>query len=443
MTKFIYLPNDCLRQLFETMPWNELCGLQSVSGDYRVIADRVFIDKYADHIEIDDLMKNILNDEQIVTCFGGLIKKLTVTGCFFHELNTSILEKISEYCSNNLKELRLVCFNFDKVAFTHLTKIFDKLESFQLHFSELTVPQSYIDFQKLLSVGKNIKELSIISNHCCNQTINGKFLNRKLPSLEKVEIIAARLQDEKTLGLFFKKNSQIKRFIYMPCSPPVTSSKSWLDQMTNFATNLKDLSVRLMPNDNSFEVKKLTKLNRIEINCMESEKTLLSIVKQLAVTNTVEVLSLWSVTITAELLAELEKMIKLQTLELRELKSKYDVKELVPALRKMKYLSELRLDYTTINCFGDVRQIYENCKSIKRLMLCDLRCSEKLPGKSETTPWLKRRRDLNMMPGSVLTIFVNAFYLGYLPQEALHFNGIQFKPFTSKLDEVLSALHTK
>lgn len=398
------------------------------------MVDNFFIKKSAQRVQFDDLWTDIIGAERALACFGHLIKKISVNGCMMLDINTSVMQSINQHCST-LEELRLSCFTFDETGFTKIRNALSQLKSFQLHFSG---HGDKSDFKQLMKFATNLEELSIISRFGNRKTIDVEFLNQKLPSLKKLEIIGAKLSNKKILGQFFKKNPQIKKFNYLPFDK---AARQWLEMIIKYVPNIEEIYVCVNSGYDIMNLAEMPKLRRIVIDCKDNEKRLVELLKHLAEQNTIEALGLWSVTMTKELCSELAKFTELQTLELRMVKTDYDSEKLVGYLKKLTHLIELRLDHSTIHSFRDVRPIFNNCTSIERLFLCNLHFIDHAPKPSETTNWrAKRTRKAMLTESKGLDVFVNTIYLDGGLADEFPTGSIAFKPFENKLHEKYNIL---
>ncbi|XP_055326955.1 uncharacterized protein LOC129580505 [Sitodiplosis mosellana] len=425
-TDFNDLCETSLLNVMEYLSVEELCVVKGVCRRLRKMASRTFERRYAGAVHFDDLMFNMPEIVRIIKCFGPIINSVTVNGSIAWELNTSILTMLTQKCSK-LKKLKLICYHFDKPEMAIMKTLVQHLETIELLYCTIATKHG-VNYNVFLKVADELRELVFIGR---DQEVDLKFLNKKFSSMQKLTIISARLTDEEVLGHFLRKNRSIKHFNYMP-NVPLSYGRSWTSSFDNIVPRLTDISIDLNKNiDYVYLFSSFTQLRRVVISCQGYSEPIHDVVSQLAKMNTLKVLGLWKFGFR-ELLT-LPKVNNIETLELRKIKSLFDLKALSHELNKQwGHVKNLYLDHTAVRDANDIEVLVNSVMQVKNLFLCDLRGFFIMPTATKYYLWCSNR----MMP---LNIFVDSHYLMQHTVSDPN-QTIVFQPFKDRICQMVNVI---
>lgn len=421
------LSESALLEVMEYLSLEELCVSKGVCRRFRKAANQTFERRYAGEVHFDDLIFNMPEIVCTINCFNPLIKSVIVNGSVAWELNTSILTMLIKKC-NQLKKIRLICFQFDKDEMPIMKTLVQRLETIELLYCTMATKRG-VNYNVFLKLAEKMKELVIIGHE---QEIDLKCLNKRWAAMNKLEIISARLTDEEVLGHFLNKNPLVKYFSYMP-NALRSSGRPWVDPTNiNFATNLTEISIELNKNiDYDFIFHSLKKLQRIVIRNQGYDKPIHNIISHLAKLKTLKVVGLWNINFCDFL--TLPKLNNIHTLELREIKSVFELKNMIYVLNK-NWLSvkNLYLDHSLVRHAKDVEVFVENVDQLENLFLCNMRGFFIIPNIMQYNIWCSRR----MNP---LNIFVDSRH--FMEYTTIDQNQeIVFKPFKSRIIQMVNVI---
>lgn len=426
VTNFNDLCDTFLLDVMKYLTIEELCVVKGVCRRLCKMAIKTFARRHAGAVHFDDLIFNMPEIVRIIRCFGPIIKSATVNGSIAWDLNTSILTMLTQKC-RKLKKLRLVCFNFDKPEMSIMKTLVQSLQTIELLFC--TVADKYgVNHSVFLKTADEMKELMIIGH---DQMIDLKCLNKRWTAMEKLIVISAKLTDEEVLGHFLRKNRAIKHFSYMP-NAPLSCGRSWIDSFDNIAPYLSEICIELNKNNDYVQLfSSLTKLQRVVIRCQGYNGPIHDIFAQLAKINSLKVIGLWNISFPEFL--TLPKLSNIETLELREIKSLFDLKTMTNEINKQWCnVENLYLDHTTIRDVNDVEVLVKNVKQLKNMFLCNIRGFFIIPDAIQYNIWCSIRTN-------PLNIFVDS---RYLTQQTISdpSQNIVFQSFKNRTSEMVNVI---
>lgn len=411
------LDNNVLLKLFERFSLDDLCTMKGICTRFRMLAIKSFKQNHANNMVFDNPIENMVQTTRIIKCFGQRITSITIEGSVAWDLNLSTLQLIAQHCGCKLVKLRLICFNFDKQAVAVLKTMSSKLQTIELHYCTIESKQHAVNYNVAFKAMDNLKEFVIIGG---TEEIDLKFLNKRWPALDKVEVIAVQLTDESVLCQVLKKNREIKYFSYLP-NTPSECKHSWMNSFDNYAPHLVDLSIELVQNiDYAQLLKGLTTLQRIVISCEGYNKPIHPLITILSKMKTLEVFSLWNADFCQFL--TMPKLKNVHTLELRELKSVFGITALVHEIA-MQWINveTLYLDHSIIRAVEQLGHFVQNIPQLRNLYLCDMKSFFLMPNKMLFDLWCSKRF-------IQLHIFVDSRYLARQsthPENPIVFHAIK------------------
>lgn len=394
------LSDEILMNIMFWLPIEELCTLTAVCKRFRLLAYTVFKQFYAKRMVFADPIERLFQTVRIIKCFGQLIESVTLEGCIVWNLDLAILKLIERYC-RQMKKLRLVRIHFDKMSIAIIRTLVVQLNTIELLFCTIEANQFRVTYNIALKDVENLKELVFIGR---NAEIDLKFLNKKWPEFEKLEIIGPQMTNQQMLAQFLKKNPGIKYFSYLPDKPTLAMG-SWMRSFDNDArNNIQELSIELIQGIRySHLFKALTKLRSISINCSGYNEPIHKIIDVLSKINTLEVLSLWHVKFDE--IHAIPVIDRLKSFELREVESVLDRNTLANTIAKRwNNVENLYVDHSTVYSANDMGILIENMEQLKNLYLCDARSFCLLPTWGQYNAWCSKRR-------SPVQIFIDSRYL--------------------------------
>lgn len=425
VTNFNNLNDNVLLKCFGFLSVDELCTVKAVCKRFRQAANKSFKRRYADSIQFDDLIFNIQDIVRVIRCFGSQIRSVIINGSVMWDLNLTILLLLHENCEN-LKKLRLICFNFDKSQTVIMKNLVQRLETIELYYCTIESVSFGVNYNVMFKRANKIKELVMIGQ---NQEIDVKFLNKTWPHMEKLELFSVSVTDEEVLGSFLRKNRSVKYFGYMP---NVNCTGEWVESCNSYIPSLVDLSIQLKkPSVQYVDLfNELRHLRRIAINCYQNSNPIIELVNILAKFRKLEVFSLWCIHIDRFFnFPELN----VKTLELREMIIMNERKSLVIELiHRWEGIENLYVDHTIIRHADDLGVFVKNLHKLKNLYLCEMKGFFIMPTSKQFELWCtKRPKKLN--------IFIDE---AYLPRSGIIHGDqkIVFKPFKNRMSQMVNVL---
>lgn len=420
------MDNEIVDKCFNFLSIDELCTVKGVCKRFRSLAETAFKRRHGIDITFDDPIVNIQKTTRIIKCFGQCMEGVTIEGSIAWDLNTTIMSLISQYCTQKLCRLRLICVHFDKSAVKILQHLVPRLEEIEFLYCTIESNQRY---STIFKSAENLKTLIIIGK---GEVIDLKFLSRKWPNFEKLEIISERLLNETVLTQFLKQNRAIKYLSYLPNTLPA-EKLSWLEHMPD----LEHLSIDLSKDcDYVRPLSRLKNLQSVAIRYRDYEKPIDKLMVILSKITTLATISLWNVALQKILTFPSFQYVK--TLELRDVKFVADRKVLSYEIqRQWNNIENLRLDQTAVRTADDVELYIECFAELKNLFLCDMRSvitgAELLPTKAQYKSWCSQRIK------NPVCIFVDCSHLQTLafadPNE-----NVVFRPFKNRLCQTVNIM---
>lgn len=423
------LSDEILMNIMFWLPIEELCTLTGVCKRFRLLACTVFKQHYAQHMMFADPIDRISQTTRIIKCFGQFIEYVTLDGSIVWQLDQSILKLIEQYC-RSLKKLRLVRIHFDKMSIAIIKALVVKLNVIEFLYCTIESNQFRVTYNIALKDVINLKELVIIGE---STEIDLKFLNKKWPEVEKLEIIGPQVANQQTiLAQFLKKNPGVKYFSYLPDKPTPTAT-SWMKLFDNdIRYNIQELSIDLTQGIGyAFLFKALTKLRRIVINCSGYNEPINKLIDILAKIDTLEVLSLWHVKFDD--IHTIPVIDRLKTFELREVEAVVDRNIAVDVVAKRwKNLENVYLDHSTVYSASHMGILIENMTQLKNLYLCDARSFCLLPTWGEYCTWCSKRCN-------PVQIFIDS---RYLPSNHTNIpnHPVIFRAFNDRISQMVNVI---
>lgn len=376
--------NEILNKCFNLLSIDDLCTAKGVCKIFRSLAETAFKHRHGINIIFDDPITNTQRTTRIIKCFGQCMESVTIDGSIAWDLNTSTLSLIHQHCTRKLNKLRLICVHFDKSTIKVLQQLVPRLEEIEFCYCTIESGQRYTTIFKS---AEKLRTLIIIG---MGREIDLRFLNKKWPNLERLEIISERLLNETVLTQFLKQNRAIKHLSYLPNTLPI-GKLSWLEHMPD----LEHLSIEL--NKNYDYVKLflgLKKLQSIIIRYQDYEKPIDRLMVILSKIPTLETISLWSVGFHHILSFSSFKHVK--TLELRDVKFVIDRRVVAYEIQRQWNVENLYFDISAVRSVDDVEIYVEHFDNLRNLFLCDMRTSvissvELMPTNTRYKLWCSKR----------------------------------------------------
>lgn len=420
------LDNSALMKLFERLSTEDLCTMKGICTRFRLLANKTFKRHHANDIIFENPIENMVHTTRIIKCFGKYITSVTIAGSVAWDLNTSTLQLIAQHCGSKLKKLRLLYFHFDKQTVAVMKTLASKLTIIELLYCSVDLEQHGVNYNVAFKAVENLKEFVIIGG---TEEMDLKFLNKKWPALEKVELISVQLTDELILAQMLKKNRVMVHFSYVP-NVPVTTKNAWINWFDNHELGLKDLSIELIDNIDYVPLfSRLKYLRRIVISCKGYNKPIHPLVTILSKVKTLEVFSLWNVNFCQ--LLTMPKLQHVKTLELREMHSVFDRNALVYELSKQwGKVENLYLDHSVVRGAEDLGLFVQNIPQLKDLFLCDMKTFYLLPDTMQFNVWCLRRF-------IQLHVYVDARFLTH---RATTDRQIVFRAIKDRISQAVSVL---
>lgn len=422
------LSNEILMKIMFCLPIEELCTLTGVCKRFRLLACTVF-KHYAKHMVFTNPIDRISQTTRIIKCFGQFIENVTLDGSIIWNLDQIILNLINQYC-RSLKKLRLIRIHFDKFSIAIMKALVRKLNTIELLYCTIEKNQFRVTYNIALKEVENLKELVIIGG---STEIDLKFLNKKWPEMEKLEIIGPQVANQQMLAQFLKKNRSIKYFSYLPDNPTL-AQQSWMRWFDNsICQNIQELSIELNQGIYySILFESLTKLRRIVINCGGYKEPIHRFIDILSKIDTLEVLSLWHV--KCDEIFTIPVIVGLKTFELREVKSVLNRKFLVDTISKRwNNVENLYLDHSIVYSADNMGIFIENMMQLKNLYLCDMRSFCLLPTPSQYHAWCSKRHRCPVQ------IFVDS--RDFPPNETIVPNQpVVFRAFNNRISQMVNVI---
>lgn len=236
-----------------------------------------------------------------------------------------------------------------------------------------------------------MKELVIVGG--AKTEIDLKFLNKKWPEIQKLEIIGPQVNNQQMLAQFLKKNRSIKYFSYLP-DKPTLATQSWMQwyDSSSICHNIQELSIELTQGIRySLLFEALTKLRCIVINCRGNDDSIHRLIDILSKIDTLEMLSLWLVKYVE--IFTIPVIAGLKTFELREVEAVLHRKFLVDKIAKRwNNVENLHLDHSIVYSADDLGILIENMMQLKNVYLCDMKSFCLLPTWGQYLAWCSKRR---------------------------------------------------
>lgn len=417
--------------LFNIMLWlptEELCTLSGVCKRFRVLACSLFKQHYANRMVFTNPIERMYQTTRIIKCFGRFMENITVDGSVIWDFDQTILSLIDEYC-RSLKKLRLIYIRFNEISIVIIRALVRRLNSIELLYCTVDSTQSRVTLNNALKEVENLKELVIIGE---KTKIDLKFLNRKWPEIEKLEIIGPQVINSRMFAQFLKQNSTIKYFSYLP-DVPTPAKQSWMQYFANdICQNIQELSIEITQGISySFLFESLIKLRRLVINCRGYDGPIHSFIHILSKIDTLEVLSIWHLKFAE--VSTIPVIDGLKTFELRQVKLNLDRKFLLDTIAKRwNNVENLYLDHSTVYSANNMGIVAENMMQLKNLYLCDMKSFCLLPTWIQYLGWCSERR-------SQLQIFIDSRYLS--PNEInLPNQPIVFRKFDDRISQTVNVV---
>lgn len=422
------LDNSSLKKLFERLPTEDLCTMKGICTRFRLLANKTFKRHHANDIIFENPIENMVQTTRIIKCFGRLITSVTIEGSVVWDLNTSTLQLIAQHCSSKLVKLRLFYFHFDKQTVAVMKTLASKLTTIELLYCSVDLKQHGVNYNVAFKAVENLKEFVIIGG---TEDLDLKFLNKKWPALEKVELISVQLIDELNLAQMLKKNREMKYFSYLP-NVPVQAKFTWMKWFDSYELGIEDLSIELIDNIDYVQLfSRLTNLRRIVISCKGYNKPIHSLVTILSKIKTLEVFSLWNVDFFQ--LLTMPKLQNIKTLELRDIHLVFDRNALVHELSKQwGKVENLYLDHSVVRGAEDLGLFVQNIPQLKNLFLCDMKTFHLLPDTMQFNVWCSRRF-------IQLHVYVDARYLTHRAITGPN-RPIVFRAFKDRISQTVNVL---
>lgn len=429
------LTDDVLLKLMERFDIDELCTINYVSKRFRLLASKVFTQRYANHLRFANPIENMNQTTQIIACFGHLMERITIEGSIAWELNESTLKQIDQHSTNKLQKISLIYFYFNKTIITIMKTLAAKLSAIELLYCRFDGEQRGVNCNIAFKSMVNLKEFVVVG---CGESIELQFLNKKWENLKTFQVISTRINDTLSISQFLKKNPTIRKFAYLPSVPDVAAEgadkfgrQSWLECLDS---DLRELAIEVNDNFDWNYVqlfKVLKKLQRITIKCNGQNQSISRFVRIFSKIDSLQAFCLWNA--SEKIIFDIPALMNIKTLELREIQNIADRMNLACGLTsRYGYIENLYLDHSAVQSANELGFYIENMPHLKQLHLCHMKSIDLMPATEQYLSWCSKRT-------SPIQVFIDSRYVKLNDSFGDSSQPVVFKGFNDRINHICTS----
>lgn len=335
LTNTTAINDDFTEEIISSLALMKLCSVAEscTCTRFRQMINRVFSKKYA--ISSWTMFSKISahDIERCLQIFGSLISTFVIDDTSKKEdlpEATFLLDLITRYCTDTIKELRLIDLEIPEVLVVKLIPLFKQLK--HLHLSKVTIN---CDGKELFANCESLVELDIVNFKNAADILVNIFPKLECFTYERKD----NYEDEYVLAVFISRHKNSKRL-----------------SLQRYNSRAFTTSILQVIGDNC---KELTEL-RIQIT-LENEKAFTSL-QTLGQLKSLKI-GLFEVRGGVPVTKFIKCLQLLKSLELLEVWNAVEDTEFVPALLQLKNLRKLNLvdfvEVNNLNALGDLIQLKE------------------------------------------------------------------------------------
>lgn len=209
MTEILDINDDCILEIMERLPFEDLERIKMVCKRFHVLSTQVLRRMYvntANHLFTFNIFEDnnciVTNAMEAITSCGAYIQKMEIKNAVHSDLHldfsySNTLKLFDKYCGNKLLELSLAYFCVNRTLLDHFNGLFNNVEVLKLIQCDISLDERYL----LLDKCKNLRML-VIDHH------GDKWIQRRYQNLRNIKIIRSNI-DTSQIESFYLLNGRL------------------------------------------------------------------------------------------------------------------------------------------------------------------------------------------------------------------------------------------